>query len=124
MITNFSQKEGICFRNGHLYISDERSFGLGGMLYRVHPDIFVSVDEKDLNLDVKTVYDYNQNLVEINVANADQISWELFSTNGKLIQTGTAENTILASTFKKRLKGLYAIVLRTESGSTSMLIKL
>ena len=124
MITNFSQKEGICFRNGHLYISDERSFGLGGMLYRVHPDIFVTVDEKDLHLDVKTVYDYNQNLVEINVANADQISWELFSTNGKLIQTGTAENTIQASTFKKRLNGLYAIVLRTELGSTSMLIKL
>lgn len=119
----FSQKEGICFRNGFLYITDEKSFGLGGKMYRLHPDVFVSVVEQPQEMHVKTVYDTNQNLQEIQFNSIEKHTWELVTTDGKLLQTGVSINALSASELRQK-PGVYIIRFRTENAQRSMLIRL
>ncbi|MDP6908857.1 MAG: hypothetical protein QF371_05085, partial [Flavobacteriales bacterium] len=51
-----TQKEGVVFRDGFIYLTDENSFGLGGNLYRVHPSVLVSINAKSETIAVQTVY--------------------------------------------------------------------
>ena len=119
----FSQKEGICCRNGLLYVTDEQSFGLGGKMYRVNPSLFVSVDNQFSEMDVKPIYDSSLNLVEFQLPLNQQCEWQLLNTNGKLLQSGSAINSLSATAFKKK-SGMYVIRMSFEGSQKSMLFKL
>jgi hypothetical protein len=119
----FSQKEGICFRNGFLYVTDEASFGLGGKMYRLHPEIFVSVAEQTQEIGVKPVYNSSRLLQEIQLPTAGKYKWKLFSTNGKLLQKGSTSSSLNAREFKQKT-GLYVIQFSSRESSKSLLIQL
>ncbi len=119
----FSQKEGICFRNGFLYVTDEASFGLGGKMYRLHPDIFVSISEQISELETTAIYDSSQKLREIRIAQPEKCKWKLYGTNGKLLQIGSASGSLNARDFNQKT-GLYIIQISTRESSKSVLIQL
>lgn len=119
----FSQKEGMCFRNEFLYITDEESFGLGGKMYRLHPDIFVSVAEQTQVFELNAIYNSNQQLQEIRIGSPEVFKWELFSTDGKLLQTGSVIKKLDASQFHQKT-GLYVIQISSKTAKKSMLLKL
>lgn len=119
----FSQKEGICFRNGFLYITDEKSFGLGGKMYRLHPDVFVSVAEQPQGMYVKPIYDSDQKLQEIQFNDKEELTWELVSTDGKLLQKGAVSDALNANKFHQKT-GVYILRLSSKTVKTSMLLRL
>ena len=119
----FSQKEGICFKNGFLYITDEASFGLGGKMYRLHPDIFVSITEQISELETTAIYDATQKLQEIRICQPEKCTWKLFGTDGKLLQTGNTTTRLSADEFHQST-GLYILKLSTKTTATSILIRL
>lgn len=119
----FSQKEGICFRNDFLYITDEKSFGMGGKMYRLHPDVFVSIEERAPALSVKPVYNTSGLLQEIHLPGTEVYIWKLLSTDGKLLQTGSARDTLSASAFHQN-PGLYIIQISDRKTDKSVLIQL
>ncbi len=123
MLSVFSQKEGICFKNGFLYVTDEQSFGLGGKMYRIHPALFVSLEEEKDQLTLEPIYDNELKLIEFRLPHNKQCDWQLFSTNGKLLQTGTVTDTLSASSFKKK-SGLYVIRISVDGREKSMLFRL
>ncbi|MCF8276664.1 MAG: hypothetical protein K9J17_08020 [Flavobacteriales bacterium] len=119
----FSQKEGICFRNGFLYVTDEASFGLGGKMYRIHPGLFVQVDETAKELEIEAIYGQNLRLAELRFSENESVSWQVFSTDGRLLQEGKARERILASELAQS-SGVYVLQLRNEKGAKAMLIQL
>jgi hypothetical protein len=119
----FSQKEGICFRNGFLYVTDEQSFGMGGKMYRIDPSIFVSIEDDTPKMEVKPIYDSNLNLVEFHLPLNQPCEWQLFNTDGKLLQSGNSTNVLNASKFKKK-SGMYAIRMSFKGSQKSLLFKL
>lgn len=119
----FSQKEGICFRNGFLYVTDEASFGLGGKMYRLHPDVFVSVAEQASVLETTAVYDSTQKLQEIRIVQPEKCKWKLFSTSGKLLQKGSATSVLRANEFQQNT-GIYILQLSTKTAKTSIMLRL
>jgi len=119
----FSQKEGICFRNGFLYVTDEASFGLGGKMYRLHPEIFVGIDDQAEELKLTTIYDSNQQFQEIRIGQAEKCKWELFSTDGKLLQKGSATTILSADEFLQQT-GIYILQLSSKTAKTSIILRL
>ncbi|MBI1286456.1 MAG: hypothetical protein GC178_02650 [Flavobacteriales bacterium] len=117
-----SQKEGICFRNGSLYITDEQSFGMGGKMYRLHPSVFIGVNETYRELSVRTIYRQDLSLQSIEFE-GEEVEWKLLSTDGKLVRSGNSRGRILASEFNGK-QGMFVIQLSTDSGAKAMLIQL
>ncbi len=120
ILGTFSQKEGICFRNGFMYVSDEASFGLGGKLYRLHPDVFISVSETELEFNV--VYDSKLKLKSINLL-SEEVNWRLLDLDGKLLHSGIAADEITREELKAD-SGMYVIQLETVNAAKSLLIQL
>lgn len=118
----FSQKEGICFRNGFLYITDELSFGMGGKMYRLHPSVFVGLSEAGSEWNVRTIYGQDLTLQSIEFA-GERFDWKLLSTDGKLVRSGNSRGRILASEFNGQ-RGMFVIQLTTDRGAKAMLIRL
>lgn len=121
----FTQKEGICFKNGFIYLTDEKEsiFGTGGKLYRLHPGVFMNLDEAgDTNL-FETIYDANYRLVEIRISNEQPFDWNLLSTDGKLVRSGSAVARIAASDLSG-LRGMFVIQIINEKTARSVLIRL
>ena len=116
---NFSQKEGVSFRDGFIYLTDEESFGLGGKMYRLHPDVFISVQE--IQLDAQVIYDSNYRLKSIKIA--DEVEWQLLSLDGKLLQKGTAKEELIQSDFQLEA-GVFVIQLQGDSSQKAMMIRL
>ena len=119
----FSQKEGMCFRNGFLYITDEESFGMGGKMYRLHPDVFVSIREQISELETTAIYDATQKLQEIRIGQAEKCKWELFATDGKLLQKGNTTTRLSADEFHQKT-GVYILQLSTKTAKASVLLRL
>lgn len=122
ILGTFTQKEGICFKNGFMYITDEDAFGFGGKMYRLHPDIFVSVDELHANLEIQPIYDQNYELRSIKIPN-EKVTWQLLNLDGKLLQIGNAHETINGSDFFNRT-GLHVLNIATAQGRKAILIRL
>jgi len=119
----FSQKEGMCFRNGFLYITDEESFGMGGKMYRLYPDVFVSIREQISELEITAIYDATQKLQEIRIGQAEKCKWELFATDGKLLQKGNTTTRLSADEFHQKT-GVYILQLSTKTAKASVLLRL
>ncbi|MCB9191950.1 MAG: T9SS type A sorting domain-containing protein [Flavobacteriales bacterium] len=115
----FSQKEGVCFRNGFIYITDEESFGLGGKIYRLHPDVFVSVQEAELEANV--VYDDAYRFQSITFQ--ESVSWQLLDLNGQLLQEGTADQELKRSVFE-RGSGVYVLRMQGQNTQKALMIQL
>lgn len=119
---SFTQKEALCFRNGFIYLTDEREqfFGSGGFLYRLHPGIFVEVSE--IELDAQFVYNSNYELEQINFPHK-KVEWRLMSLNGKLVESGVAIDKVQRSDFNVNY-GVYVIQLESEGSAKAQLVKL
>lgn len=120
---SFSQKEGVCFRDGFIYFTDEEVLGFGGKMYRVHPSVFVGLDEANQNLVLTTVYTKDYRLDYLQLPAGERFSWKLYSTSGQLIQEGT-ETIRLNGTDINATNGAFVLKVRTESTEKSLLIKL
>ncbi|MGB0918293.1 MAG: T9SS type A sorting domain-containing protein, partial [Flavobacteriales bacterium] len=90
----FSQKEGICYRNGFLYITDEESFGLGGKISRINTGLFVSIKEEPKEQSPLVIYNSDFRLERVVLSNSTEVEWQLFSTEGRLVQSGSALGAI------------------------------
>jgi hypothetical protein len=115
----FSQKEGVCFRNGFIYITDEESFGLGGKMYRLHPDVFVSVQEAELKANV--IYDDEYRLQSITLE--ESVTWQLLDLNGQLLQEGIADQELKRSAFEKDF-GVYVLRMQGQYSQKALMIQL
>lgn len=119
---SFTQKEAICFKNGFLYITDEEEnfLGTGGKMYRVHPSVFVSVEENELRAQV--VYNANRRLQQINLPN-DVVQWELMNLDGRILQRGSARGVLTRENLGVD-SGFYVIKMQTKDALKSLVIKL
>lgn len=122
VLGTFTQKEGICFKNGFMYVTDEVAFGFGGKMYRLHPDIFVSVKEAAQELTVTPIYDQHFQLQEIRIPN-EQVEWQLIDLDGKLVQAGKSSKSILATDFQNQ-QGMFVLKMSFHEGQKALLIKL
>lgn len=118
---SFTQKEAICFRNGFIYITDEQEnfLGTGGKMYRVHPDVFVSVSEAGFEYEL--VYDNRLRFERINLET--RTDWKLLNLDGGLQQQGVSDE-ILSREQLRVDSGLYVLQLNSEAGAKAMMIKL
>jgi len=119
----FSQKEGICFRNDFMYVTDEESFGLGGKMYRIHPSLFVSIGDESNGIGIRPVYDSILNLTEIKIDGIEKCNWELFSTDGKLLRSGVVTGSLKASELNQK-NGMYVIRISSQKAQKSLLFRL
>jgi hypothetical protein len=119
----FSQKEGICFRNGYMYISDEESFGLGGKLYRIHPALFVDVNEELDDNAVKAVYTENLTLDRIQLNGAKKANWKLYDLDGKLLKHGVSVGAIKREQLTPKT-GVYVVRIKMDQRYRSMVVRL
>ena len=119
----FSQKEGVCFRNGFIYISDEESFGLGGKLYRVHPALFVNVSEELPEDAVDAIYSDNLKLNRIRLTEAKKANWKLYDLDGKLLQRGVSVGTIRREQLSQDT-GMYVIRIKIDQQYRSIVVRL
>ncbi|MDC0303519.1 T9SS type A sorting domain-containing protein [Flavobacteriales bacterium] len=122
VLGTLTQKEGICFRNGFMYVTDEDGFVPGGKLYRLHPDVFVGVGELSMDMNLQPVYNQEFQLQEIGVLN-QQVKWQLINLDGKLVKTGTSFSSISATEFQG-LQGMHVLKISSDSGQKAMLLKL
>lgn len=120
---SFSQKEGVCFKNGFIYITDEESFGLGGKMYRLHPDVFVAVNERS-DTDLQPVYNNELRFDHLKFNVAEPVAWQLYSTEGKLVAQGVAESVLDRKMFGHRKNGVYVLRVNERNKKHSILIKL
>lgn len=123
----FSQKEGICFKNGFLYVTDEESFGLGGKMYRIHPDVFVSVSDEIEKQETQPVYDSALQLQQINIGTASEqsLEWQVLDLNGKLVASGRIDGATIMRKELPELNHLCVIRIFSANGSaTAMMVKL
>lgn len=118
---SFTQKEAICFRDGFIYITDEQEnfLGTGGKLYRVHPDVFVSVDES--NIDYQVVYNSQLRFERIKL-NA-RTDWKLLDLDGRLVQNGVSAEVLSREQLRVD-SGMYVLQLHSEVGAKALIIKL
>ncbi len=123
LLGDFSQKEGICFKNGFLYVTDEESFGLGGKMHRINPVLFVSAANALVDFDLQPVYNSKLHLTEIKLAENQPVEWHLYTKAGKLVQTGNSTNRIPASEFQVS-KGVFVLRVSSEGLQKALLIKL
>ncbi len=106
----FTQKEGVVFRDGFLYLTDENSFGFGGNFYRVHPSIFVSIGQEQQQLDIQTTYKEDLTLDQVRINYKDgRVKWELYNLDGKLLELGNVENSVISSSDVSSENGVYVI---------------
>ena len=123
----FSQKEGICFKNGFLYVTDEESFGLGGRMYRIDPDVFVSVSDESEKLETQPVYDSALQLQQINIGTASEqsLEWQVLDLNGKLVASGRIDGTAIMRKELPQLNHLCVLrVFSANGAATAVMIKL
>lgn len=120
LLGTFSQKEGVCFKGDFIYITDEQSFGLGGKMYRLHPNVFVSVGEEQLKANV--IYNSQRRLQRIKLPSG-QINWRLLNLDGRLLESGNSMDEISRSDLNTD-SGIYVIQLENDSGASSVLIQL
>lgn len=120
---SFTQKEGICFRDGFIYLTDEREqfFGTGGKLYRLHPSVFVGVQEVGSETWARPVYKANLTLQEIELT--AQAEWKLLSTDGRLISSGVSNGNIKGASMNAT-SGMYVLQLRNKRKAKAILIRL
>jgi hypothetical protein len=121
---SFTQKEGICFKDGFIYLTDEREqfFNSGGNLYRAHPSVFVGVGESLSEPDVELIYGQDLSLESI-VFEGSTMDWKLLGTDGKLVRSGSSTDSILTSQFGD-VHGMFVIQLTTEKSANAVLIRL
>lgn len=121
---SFTQKEGICFRDEFIYFTDEREqfFNTGGNMYRLHPSVFVGMNEVHSELDIHVRYRQDLTLQSIGFE-GETVEWKLLSTDGRLVRSGRSTDRILASQFSD-LHGVYVIQLRSEKSAKAIVIRL
>lgn len=122
----FTQKEGVCFRNGHIYITDEDSFVPGGKLYRVNPGVFVDVAESREEIQVQAIYnsDYEFERVQL-PETVNEFTWQLFSVNGRLLKSKTSNKNVLKRKSLPAKSGMYVLHIQVENNARkALLIKL
>ena len=121
---SLTQKEGICFRNGFIYLTDEREqfFGSGGNLYLLHPGVFVGLDERQAELQVEPIYRQDLTLEEIRIG-SDYLEWNLLTADGRLLKSGKSKTRITANDLDVAA-GIYVIQLVTASSQKAMLVRL
>ncbi|MFC2175388.1 hypothetical protein ACFLR1_00280 [Bacteroidota bacterium] len=126
LLGSFTQKEGVCFRHGFIYITDEDAFGIGRKMYRVHPSTFVGVDDKRTDIRVRPVYNNRLQLQEIVADNTDeQLEWRLLDTAGRLISNGESENNRISKGRLNASNGVFVIQLFYKSKPIkALLVKL
>jgi len=106
----FTQKEGVVFRNGWIYVTDENSFGMGGNLYRVHPSILVAVDHYAEQVIIEPVYNNELQLIEVRLNDLNKnASWQIFNLDGKLLEQGVVINSVVSSDDFSSENGVYVI---------------
>lgn len=124
----FSQKEGICFKNGFMYVTDEESFGLGGKMYRIHPDVFVAIDDAVASSKVVAVYDASLRLerFSVSIANSDEpCLWKVLSPDGRLMAEGPVSNHAVERSELPVTQGLYVLqIWQNEKAVGAQLIRL
>lgn len=87
-----SQKEGVTFQNGFLYFTDEQYSGIGGNLYRIHPDVMASIDLDQKAQSVHAVYNTTGEFLYVNVPKQTGFThWKILTTHGKLVREGTID---------------------------------
>lgn len=119
----FSQKEGICFRNGFMYVTDEQSFGLGGKMYRLDPALFVSVQDELQEAEALAVYNEQLTLQLIRLEAGKKANWKLYSMDGRLIDHGVSTDSIPASRLAHK-HGVYVIRIKVGNRYKALEIRL
>ena len=121
---SLTQKEGICFRYGFIYLTDEREpfFGTGGKLYRLHPGVFVGLDERQTDLQIEPIYLQDLTLKEIRLGNIS-VDWSLLTADGILLKSGKSKTRITAKELDVAA-GIYVIQLSSANGKKAMLVRL
>ena len=119
---SFTQKEAICFRNGFLYITDEQEnfLGTGGKMYRVHPDVFVGIDETAL--EPKVVYSNDQRWQRVQIPETD-FNWHLLSLDGRVLESGKSTNELNRNELSVET-GVFILQIETEIGQKALMIRL
>jgi len=121
-----TQKEGIVFRNGFMYVTDELFFGFGGAIYRVATSLITAVTDRSKQLEITPIYTQDMTLKEIRLSDISrQITWQIFTVDGKLLQDGTVKNSTVLSSEIKAENGIYVIRI-SENGTAlkSMMVRL
>jgi hypothetical protein len=119
---SFTQKEAICFRNGFLYITDEQEnvLGTGGKMYRVHPDVFVAVNENEMEPTV--VYGNDQRLNRILLPESD-FNWRLLNLDGRVLRSGKSRNELNRNELCVEI-GVFILQLQTETEHKALMVRL
>ena len=118
----FTQKEGVCFRNGFIYVTDEDAFGFGGKMYRLHPALFVGINSLNENFRATAIYDVDYGLLEVSFTGL-KAEWQLLNLDGKVILNGVNQDSISASELNQK-KGVYVMRLTTTKGQKAIMIQL
>ena len=120
----FSQKEGISYRNGFLYITDEQSFGLGGKIYRVDTRLFVGV-ENEYRTAPRVIYSADLELEKILFSSRTEKEWRLLDLDGRRVQESSfCTDQVLRSEFTT-LGGVYILqVLENKQLKSATIIRL
>lgn len=119
----FSQKEGICFRNGFMYVTDEQSFGLGGKMYRLNPALFVSVQDELQEAEALAVYNEQLTLQLIQLEAGKKANWKLFTLDGRLVDHGVSYDSIAASRLVHK-HGIYVIRIKVDNRYKALEIRI
>jgi hypothetical protein len=122
----FTQKEAICFYNDMLYLTDERSLLSQGALYRVNPDLFLDINEKADQIDLKTIYSEDGHFVEISWGHDVQVvHWEIYDIDGHLMMSENCnfcEPIIQSDKLSDYPRGQYVLHLTHQKGTRSALL--
>jgi hypothetical protein len=119
----FSQKEGICFKNGSMYVTDEQSFGMGGKMYRLDPALFVPVQDELRVAEVIPMYNEQFTLKLIQLEVGKKANWKLFTVDGRLVDHGFSYNSIPADRLAHK-PGIYIIRIQVENRYKALEIRL
>lgn len=120
---HFSQKEALCFQNGFMYLTDERSFGLGGGMYRVHPSVFVSVEESDSLPDLRPVYGSDRTFSHLDLpSGTEHMEWRLLDISGRLLDEGSADGRITRTMFRVSSAGMHVLQVADGRGNISAVL--
>jgi hypothetical protein len=92
---------------------------LGGKMYRLHPDVFVSVQEAELKANV--IYDDEYRLQSITLE--ESVTWQLLDLNGQLLQEGIADQELKRSAFEKDF-GVYVLRMQGQYSQKALMIQL
>ena len=120
----FSQKEGISYRNGFLYITDEQSFGLGGKIYRVDTRLFVGV-QNEYRTAPRVIYSSDLELKKILFSSRTEKEWRLLDLDGRRVQESSfCTDQVLRSDFTAP-RGVYILrVLENKRLKSATIIRL